>query len=144
MAAGGCATVAGPVSAQSFLDRIERIRPTYYSALPSLYAALSELPRRIRTDTSSVRFAICCAAPAGTELRTEFEHRFGIPIINSYGMRKVIARAHSIYSPASSGPGRAAHPPRRATGRRPGEAGTPRQGRKTERMQPSSLFLKTS
>ncbi|MGY1870188.1 MULTISPECIES: class I adenylate-forming enzyme family protein [Nocardia] len=105
LAAGGCATVAGPVSAQSFLDRIERIRPTYYSALPSLYAALSELPRQIRTDTSSVRFAICCAAPAGTELRTEFEHRFGIPIINSYGMRKVVARAHSIYSPASSGPG---------------------------------------
>ncbi|MBF6335340.1 AMP-binding protein [Nocardia abscessus] len=105
LAAGGCATMAGPVSAQSFLDRIERIRPTYYSAVPSLYAALSELPRQIRTDTSSVRFAICCAAPAGTELRTEFEHRYGISIINGYGMRKVIARAHSIYSPASSGPG---------------------------------------
>ncbi|WP_280253890.1 AMP-binding protein [Nocardia abscessus] len=118
LAAGGCATVAGPVSAQSFLDRIERIRPTYYSAVPSLYAALSELPRQIRADTSSVRFAICCAAPAGTELRTEFEHRYGIPIINGYGLRKVIARAHSIRSPASTGPGpssTSAAPPDRST-----------------------------
>ncbi|WP_280241071.1 class I adenylate-forming enzyme family protein [Nocardia abscessus] len=118
LAAGGCATVAGPVGAQSFLDRIERIRPTYYSAVPSLYAALSELPRQIRADTSSVRFAICCAAPAGIELRTEFEHRYGIPIINGYGLRKVIARAHSIRSPASIGPGpssASAAPPYRST-----------------------------
>ncbi|WP_280247043.1 class I adenylate-forming enzyme family protein [Nocardia abscessus] len=118
LAAGGCTTVAGPVGAQSFLDRIERIRPTYYSAVPSLYAALSELPRQIRADTSSVRFAICCAAPAGIELRTEFEHRYGIPLINGYGLRKVIARAHSIRSPASIGPGpssASAAPPYRST-----------------------------
>ncbi|MGK8505613.1 AMP-binding protein [Nocardia asiatica] len=100
LAAGGCATMAGPLGPQSLLDRIEEIRPTYYSAVPSLYAALSELPRPTRPHNSSVRFAICCAAPAGVELRAGFEHRYGVPIINSYGLREVIARAHSVRSPA--------------------------------------------
>ncbi|WP_051020688.1 class I adenylate-forming enzyme family protein [Nocardia araoensis] len=101
LVAGGRVTMAGPLDPESFLERIERIRPTYASAVPSLYAALSDLPGRTRPDTSSVRFALCCSAPAGTELRTEFEHRYGIPIVNGYGLREVIARAHAVRSPAS-------------------------------------------
>ncbi|MFE7742619.1 AMP-binding protein [Nocardia sp. NPDC057455] len=101
LVAGGRATMAGPLDPTSFLDRIEHVRPTYASAVPSLYAALSELPGRMRTDISSVRFALCCAAPADLELRTRFEHRYAIPIVNGYGLGEVIARADSIRSPAS-------------------------------------------
>ncbi|MBF6168856.1 AMP-binding protein [Streptomyces gardneri] len=102
LVAGGRATVGGAVDPRTFLERIERTRPTYFSAVPSLYAALSELPGRIPRTISSVRFAICCAAPAGIELKTEFEDRYGIPIVNGYGLSQVIARAHSIGSPASA------------------------------------------
>jgi acyl-CoA synthetase (AMP-forming)/AMP-acid ligase II len=102
LVAGGRATMAGPLDPRSFLDRIERIRPTYASAVPSLYAALSELPGRTRTDTSSVRFALCCTAPADIELRTSFQHRYAIPIVNGYGLSEVIARADSIRSPVAT------------------------------------------
>ncbi|MER7453091.1 AMP-binding protein [Nocardia beijingensis] len=104
LAAGGRATMAGPLDPAAFLERIERTRPTYSSGLPNLYAALSDLPGRTRPDTSSVRFALCCAAPAGADLRARFEERYGIPIINAYGLTEVIARAHAIRSPAAGEP----------------------------------------
>ncbi|MGW4327770.1 class I adenylate-forming enzyme family protein [Nocardia sp. NPDC004573] len=102
LAVGGRATMVGPLDPRSFLDRIERLRPTYSSGVPGLYTALSELPGRMRADTSSVRFALCCVAPARVELRTRFQHRYGIPIINGYGLREVIARAHALRSPAAT------------------------------------------
>ncbi|MGW4715725.1 class I adenylate-forming enzyme family protein [Nocardia sp. NPDC004260] len=107
LVAGGRTTLTGPLDPESFLERIERIRPTYSSAFPSLYAALTDLPGRARWDTSSVRFALCCAAPAGSELRSRFEQRFGIPIVNGYGLKEVIARAHAIRSPAAGESNRA-------------------------------------
>ncbi|MGV9336834.1 class I adenylate-forming enzyme family protein [Nocardia sp. NPDC003726] len=102
LVAGGRATMAGQLDPESFLERVERTRPTYSSAVPNLYAALSDLPGRTRPDTSSVRFALCCAAPAGVDLRTRFKNRYGIPIVNAYGLTEVIARAHAIRSPAAA------------------------------------------
>ncbi|WP_330231035.1 long-chain fatty acid--CoA ligase [Nocardia sp. NBC_00508] len=98
--AGGRATMAGPLSPEGFSDRIEHRRPTYLSAVPGNFAALSDLPGHLRTNNSSVRFAICCMEHAGTELKTKFEHRYGIPLVNGYGLSKVIARAHEIRRPA--------------------------------------------
>jgi acyl-CoA synthetase (AMP-forming)/AMP-acid ligase II len=46
---------------------------------------LSDLPAEVRPDTSSVRFAVCGAAPASVEL-TKFETRYGIPFIEGYGL----------------------------------------------------------
>jgi acyl-CoA synthetase (AMP-forming)/AMP-acid ligase II len=84
--AGGQATVAGRFSARTFFDRVERSRATYFSAVPTIYTMLSDLPAELRPDTSSVRFAVCGAAPAGIELLTKFENRYGIPIIEGYGL----------------------------------------------------------
>jgi len=95
--AGGRATVA--FSPKTFFDRIERSRATYISAVPTMYALLSDLPAQIRPNTSSVRFAICGAAPADVELLTEFERRYGIPIIDGY-VSEVPVRARSYSSPA--------------------------------------------
>jgi len=47
---------------------------------------LCGLPARVKPDTSSVRFAICGAAPASVELLEAFESRYGIPIIEGYGL----------------------------------------------------------
>ena len=40
----------------------------------------------VQPDTSSVRFAVCGAAPASVELLERFESRYGIPIIEGYGL----------------------------------------------------------
>ncbi|MFD0365425.1 AMP-binding protein [Nocardia sp. GCM10030253] len=93
--AGGRATMAGRFSPTSFFDRIERSHATYFSADPTMYTALSDLPAQIRPNTSSVRFAISGAVRADVEQRTKFEHRYGIPIIDSHGLTDIPARARS-------------------------------------------------
>ncbi|WP_406430257.1 AMP-binding protein [Streptomyces sp. NBC_00631] len=84
--AGGRATVAGRFSASTFFASVERARPTYFSAVPAIYAMLVALPDEMRPDTSSLRRAICGAAPMPAELITRFENRFGVPVVEGYGL----------------------------------------------------------
>ncbi|HEX7827725.1 MAG TPA: AMP-binding protein, partial [Mycobacterium sp.] len=84
--AGGRATIAGRFRVDTFFDRLEQTGATYFSAVPSIYTMLCGLPAGARPDTSSARFAVCGAAPASVELLEAFESRFGIPIIEGYGL----------------------------------------------------------
>jgi acyl-CoA synthetase (AMP-forming)/AMP-acid ligase II len=86
LVAGGRATIAGRFSPKTFFDRIEQSRATYFSAVPTIYTMLSDLPAEVQPDTSTVRFAICGAAPASVELLNKFETRFHIPLIEGYGL----------------------------------------------------------
>ncbi|GAA2404282.1 hypothetical protein GCM10009856_11110 [Mycolicibacterium llatzerense] len=47
---------------------------------------LAALPEDVTPDTSSLRFAICGAAPASAELLNRFETRYGFPLIEGYGL----------------------------------------------------------
>ena len=84
--AGGRTTIAGRFSPKTFFDRVEQSGATYFSAVPTIYTMLCGLPAEVKPDTSSVRFAICGAAPASVELLEHFETRYGIPIIEGYGL----------------------------------------------------------
>ncbi|MEV4124435.1 AMP-binding protein [Nocardia sp. NPDC049707] len=84
--AGGRTSVAGRFDPATFLARIERVQATYFSAVPTIYTMLANLPADVRPDTSSVRFGICGAAPASVELLAEFESRYGISIVEGYGL----------------------------------------------------------
>ena len=84
--AGGRATVAGRFDPKTFFAALEQSRATYFSAVPTIYTMLCGLPDDLQPDTSSVRFAVCGAAPASVELLERFESRFAIPIIEGYGL----------------------------------------------------------
>ena len=66
--AGGQVTITGRFSRERFFADVERLRPTYFSAVPAIYALLSALPDDVVPDTSSLRFAVCGAAPMPAEL----------------------------------------------------------------------------
>jgi acyl-CoA synthetase (AMP-forming)/AMP-acid ligase II len=83
---------------------IERERPTFFSAVPTIYTMLAALPADIDPDTSSVRFGICGAAPAPPDLLTRFETRYGFPLIEGYGLSE--ATCASTLNPVA-GPRRA-------------------------------------
>ena len=51
--AGGRATVAGRFQASAFFAAVERVRPTYFSAVPAIYAMLVSLPPDVRPTSSS-------------------------------------------------------------------------------------------
>jgi long-chain acyl-CoA synthetase len=84
--AGGSVFIADRFDPATFFDTIENERPTFFSAVPTIYTMLAALPTDVAPDTSSVRFAVCGAAPAPAELLTRFESRYGFPLIEGYGL----------------------------------------------------------
>ncbi|GGP54193.1 class I adenylate-forming enzyme family protein [Saccharothrix coeruleofusca] len=83
--AGGDVVVAPRFSPDTFWDVVEVNRPTYFSAVPTVYSVLDTHTDRA-VDTSSLRFAICGAAPAPAELVSRFERRFDVPVVEGYGL----------------------------------------------------------
>ena len=66
--AGGSVVIADRFDPRTFFDVVERERPTYFSAVPTIYTMLAVLPVDLTPDTSSVRFAHlrCRARSDGT------------------------------------------------------------------------------
>ena len=93
LAAGGSTSVTGRFSPATFFETVEAVRPTYFSAVPTIYAMLAGLPDDVDPDTSSVRFAICGAAPMPAELIGRFEDRYGLPIVEGYGLSECTCAA---------------------------------------------------
>ncbi|MGO4614653.1 class I adenylate-forming enzyme family protein [Nocardia sp. 2YAB30] len=83
--AGGRTTIASRFSPTTFFDRIEHSGATYFSAVPTMYTMLADLPGDAVADISAVRFAACGAASASTGLLEKFESRYGIPVVEGYG-----------------------------------------------------------
>ena len=77
-----------------FLGTVERSRPTFFAAVPTIYALLA--PGRARSRTpASLRFVICGAAPMPRQLIGEFEERFGVPVVEGYGLSEVHGGLHA-------------------------------------------------
>lgn len=83
---GGQLSVVGSFSASRFFEQVERLRPTYFSAVPTIYALLAALPEDVRPDTSSLRFVVCGAAPVSAELLERCTERFGFRMVEGYGL----------------------------------------------------------
>jgi acyl-CoA synthetase (AMP-forming)/AMP-acid ligase II len=106
--AGGQATLAGRFSPSTFFSILEEVRPTFFSAVPAIFAMLAELPPEVAPDTSSVHFAVCGAAPMPPELLTRFEKRYGITIVEGYGLSEATCVSttnplHGVRKPGTVG-----------------------------------------
>ena len=86
LSVGGRVTLRERFDIETFFDDIEQLQPTYFSAVPTIYALLNALPAQIQPDTSSLRYGICGAAPASAELLKNFEARYRFPLIEGYGL----------------------------------------------------------
>lgn len=74
-----------PALIKDFWKLVERYRVSSFSGVPTLYAALLQVPSQ-GVDVSSLRFALCGAAPMPVELIRQFEARTGLRIIEGYGL----------------------------------------------------------
>ena len=83
--AGGSTFVAERFDAATFWATVERVRPTFFSAVPTIFAMLVSRPET-QPDTRTLRFVICGAAPMPRELIGEFEQRYGVPLVEGYGL----------------------------------------------------------
>jgi len=74
---------AGLVS--HFWEIVAHHRINFFSAVPTLYAALLQQPSQ-DCDISSLQYGLCGAAPLPVELFRGFEQRTGIKILEGYGL----------------------------------------------------------
>jgi fatty-acyl-CoA synthase len=83
-------------------ELIEAYGVTNMSAVPTLYASLAQLPKS-EFDLSSMRFAICGAAPMPVDLFNKFQQVTGIKLIEGYGLTEATV-CSSLTPPASESP----------------------------------------
>ncbi|GAA4394951.1 hypothetical protein GCM10023147_27550 [Tsukamurella soli] len=83
---GGRLSITGRFSVSRFFADVEQLAPTYFSAVPTIYALLVSRGAPSSAAVASLRFAICGAAPISRELLDRVESAFGIPIIEGYGL----------------------------------------------------------
>ncbi|EXF93087.1 AMP-binding protein [Pseudomonas fluorescens HK44] len=70
---------------QRFWEMVEHFGINFFSGVPTVYAALLQNEWQGR-DLSSLRYAMCGAAPMPAELFREFERRTGVKILEGYGL----------------------------------------------------------
>jgi long-chain acyl-CoA synthetase len=73
-------------SASTFWATVAEFEPVTFSAVPTMLAALLHAPGADEAETNTVRFVICGAAPLSPALFHRFEEKFGIAILEGYGL----------------------------------------------------------
>jgi long-chain acyl-CoA synthetase len=73
-------------SEEAVLTAVQRDRATILEGVPTMYIALLAYPDLDRYDTSSLRVAISGGAAIPAHVLDAFEQRFGIVILEGYGM----------------------------------------------------------
>ncbi|MBM4330170.1 MAG: acyl-CoA synthetase [Deltaproteobacteria bacterium] len=74
-----------PTIMQNFYKIVEHYRAVTFSAVPTVLSVLLDIPKG-DADISSLRYAICGAAPLSVELFQRFEAHSGMKILEGYGL----------------------------------------------------------
>ncbi|MDM8347323.1 acyl-CoA synthetase [Pseudomonas sp. sp1636] len=70
---------------QNFWRLIERHKVSFFSGVPTIFAGLLQVPSEGH-DLSSLKYALCGAAPMPVELIRQFEAKTGLTLIEGYGL----------------------------------------------------------
>ncbi len=73
-------------SASRFWGEVARFEPVTFSSVPTMLAALLHAPGADEAETNTLRFVICGAAPLSPALFRRFEEKFGLRIMEGYGL----------------------------------------------------------
>jgi long-chain acyl-CoA synthetase len=73
-------------SASQFWAKVAEFEPVTFSAVPTMLAALLHAPGADEAETNTLRFVICGAAPLSPSLFRRFEEKFGVAILEGYGL----------------------------------------------------------
>ena len=74
-----------PTVIRNFYKIVEHYRAVTFSSVPTVLSVLLDIPKG-DADISSLRFAVCGAAPLSVELFKRFEAHSGMKLIEGYGL----------------------------------------------------------
>ncbi|MBI4669951.1 MAG: long-chain fatty acid--CoA ligase [Elusimicrobia bacterium] len=83
---GGSMILMDRFTPKEFFPALAKHKATAFSAVPSIYAVLLNLPDAQNYDLSSLRFCICGAAPMPVPVFEQFEKKFKAKILEGYGL----------------------------------------------------------
>ncbi len=91
-------------SASKFWQTVQELEPVSISAVPTILAAVLNAPEAPEGG-NSLRYVICGAAPLSVELLQAFQDRFGIRILEGYGLTETgcIASINPFYGERKAG-----------------------------------------
>jgi acyl-CoA synthetase (AMP-forming)/AMP-acid ligase II len=97
LAAGASVACTSGFNAFRFVDWMGEMRPTWYTAVPSMHQAIAQRADRpaARAGIGRLRLIRSSSAALPPRLMTELERLFGVPVIESYGMTEA---AHQMAS----------------------------------------------
>jgi benzoate-CoA ligase family protein len=86
----GAATVYCPhrPKPETILDYIEKFKPTLFFSVPTLYAAMLQVPEK--RELGSIRFAVSAGEALPAEIFTRFKERFGVTILDGIGSTEML------------------------------------------------------
>jgi len=96
LACGSTIVTLPRFSPVTYLEAVERYRVTRLHLAPPMVLQLVNLEEADRFDTSSIRWAVSGAAPLDVELARRFEARFGVRVVQGYGMTEASPGTHLI------------------------------------------------
>jgi acyl-CoA synthetase (AMP-forming)/AMP-acid ligase II len=73
-------------SASRFWADVADFEPVTFSSVPTMLAALLHAPGADEAEANTLRFVICGAAPLSPALFRRFEEKFGLKIMEGYGL----------------------------------------------------------
>jgi acyl-CoA synthetase (AMP-forming)/AMP-acid ligase II len=85
LASGGSFVHAGPFDTLAFHESLGAFRPTWITAVPTMYHAIAARPDLVPSD-HQLRFLRSSSAPMPDVLGERLERLFGVPLLSSYGM----------------------------------------------------------
>jgi long-chain acyl-CoA synthetase len=68
------------------LGYIQKLKPTFFPGVPTIYTALNAAAIKGKHDLSSIRFCISGGAPLPVEVRARFEELTGCKLVEGYGL----------------------------------------------------------
>ncbi len=88
LAAGGAVSCAPGFNAFKFFAQFDEVRPTWYTAVPTMHQALLGLAARNQEIIARGRLRLIRSSSASLppQVMTELEEAFHVPVIESYGM----------------------------------------------------------
>ena len=103
------------LQAEPLTTMIEAERATFSGAVPTIWADILRYGEEHEIDLSSLRMIICGGSAVPRSLMERFEERYGVRIVQGWGMTETSPLAAVAHPPASV---ELRHSPRRSTGGR--------------------------
>src|SRR5438105_94149 len=92
---GGTVVVPPKFNPLSFWPTVRDYRATWYSAVPTIHQVLLSRARARPAGAEHLRFIRSCSAALSPQMMIDLEERFGVPLLEAYGMTEA---AHQMAS----------------------------------------------